>query len=298
VKTALPSRFVIAAALLASLTACAGEGSPPLPPLPPPRPPSTAPVPGPPATPAAGAPLRAVPPARRSGRIEAAVPFGVGEVLDYDVSWSSFVTAGTATLVVAGKNPSAGSLAYTIMAEGQSTALVSLFYPVHYKADTLLDAYDLVPRRGSIAGEEKGVKKTRTVLFDQPAHKARFELRTTTTSTSDFKVPPGAQDALSAFYWLRSYPLRAGGRFLVPIVFNGTVVPVQVTVSAREQVRSRVGTMFAWRLTPVVLNEDELSARKMSLWISDDGRRLPLRMQVELPLGSFDFTLTAARKAK
>lgn len=284
--------LVLLPALLALAVACS-QAPPPSPAHPPAAIPAPAAAPPPsPGRPAAPPPAAATRPARP----EAPVPFAAGEVLSYDVSWSSFVTAGTATLTVGNKKPSLGSTVYPIVAEGRSTALVSVFYPVYYKADTLVDAYDLLPQRGSIYGEEKGAKKTRTAVFDQARHRARFELRAETTTTRDLKVPAGVQDALSAFYWLRSYPLRTGAKLLVPIVFNGTVVNVRITVGAREQVSSRLGPLTAWHLTPVVDDEGELEARKMSLWISDDARRLPLRMQVELPLGSFDLVLKAAMR--
>src|SRR3954447_2135571 len=54
-------------------------------------------------------------------RAERAVPFGVGETLDYDVGWSSYLTAGTATLSVREKKPSYGSTAYYVVAEGGAT---------------------------------------------------------------------------------------------------------------------------------------------------------------------------------
>ena len=43
---------------------------------------------------------------------EASVPFKVGETLAYDVSWSSFLVAGTATTTVKEKRPSYESIAY------------------------------------------------------------------------------------------------------------------------------------------------------------------------------------------
>jgi hypothetical protein len=49
---------------------------------------------------------------RATPRADAAVPFAVGEALTYDVSWSSFVVAGTATARVAEKKPSFDSTAY------------------------------------------------------------------------------------------------------------------------------------------------------------------------------------------
>src|SRR5687768_10951071 len=74
-------------------------------------------------------------------RAERPVPFRVGETLVYDVSWSTFVTAGTVTMTVKEKKPSYGSTAYYIVAEAAPTALLSRIYTLYYKADTLLDAF-------------------------------------------------------------------------------------------------------------------------------------------------------------
>ena len=64
-----------------------------------------------------------------------------------DVGWSSYLTAGTATLAIREKKPSYGSVAYYAVAEGRATGLVAALYHVYYKADTLLDVYSLLPQR-------------------------------------------------------------------------------------------------------------------------------------------------------
>ena len=89
-------------------------------------------------------------PAQERPAAERDVPFAVGETLEYDVGWSSYLTAGTATLSVRAKKPSYDSVAYYVVAEGQATGLVAALYPAYYKADTLLDVYTLLPQRGSI----------------------------------------------------------------------------------------------------------------------------------------------------
>src|SRR6266567_3560666 len=81
-------------------------------------------------------------------RSERAVPFHVGETLTYDVSWSSYLTAGTATATVKEKKPSLNSTAYYIVAEGRPTPLVSKLYSLYYKLDTLVDSYSLLSQRG------------------------------------------------------------------------------------------------------------------------------------------------------
>src|SRR4029079_9514656 len=80
---------------------------------------------------AAPAPKRAPVP-----RIEADVPFKPGETLTYDVSWSSTLSAGTATVRVLEKRPSYNSVAYYIVAESQPGSLLSRIYTLYYKADT------------------------------------------------------------------------------------------------------------------------------------------------------------------
>ena len=45
------------------------------------------------------------------------VPFAPGETLTFDVSWSSFLTPGTATLAVKERKSSSGSEAYYIVAD-------------------------------------------------------------------------------------------------------------------------------------------------------------------------------------
>src|SRR5262245_41785698 len=69
----------------------------------------------------AQAPAAPVQPQRPAARADAAVPFKVGETLVYDVSWSSLVTAGSATATVLGRKPAAsgtGSV-WEVSAEGR-----------------------------------------------------------------------------------------------------------------------------------------------------------------------------------
>ena len=243
-------------------------------------------------------------------KIERRVPFKGGERLSYDISWSSFITAtaATATITVSEKKPAYGSLAYYIAAEGRPTPFVALFYPLYYKADTWLDVYTLLPLRASVYSQERDRRQNRVTLFDQARGEARFEVQSTTagspgpgllfdsaqsTPAVTMQLPPRTHDPLSAIFALRASPMKAGTRTLIPMTFNGNVYQVQVTIDRRESLRTSVGTLPAWRMTPVVLENGRESAsfRGMTLWISDDARRLPLRMQVELPTGRFELTL-------
>ena len=84
-------------------------------------------------------------------RAERTVPFRVGETLTYDVSWSSFVTAGTAVATVKEKKPSFNSTAYYIVAEGRPTREVAahLFLSprtVQYHLSKVFAKLDIISR--------------------------------------------------------------------------------------------------------------------------------------------------------
>jgi hypothetical protein len=251
----------------------------------PPRPATPAPAPPPTAPPTSGA------------KTERPVPFAAGEVLTFDVSWSSYLTAGTATVSVKEKKPSYGSTAYYVVAEGRPTTLLSKLYNLYYKADTLLDAYSLLPQRGSVYSEEGGRRRMKITSFNQGARKAVFEMQTSTTLKKDLALPPYSQDALSAIYVLRALPLAAGGRMTMPVADNGRIFRVQIAVGAAESVKTGIGTVNAVRLTPTILGENgKPEGRAMSLWISDDARRLPVKLAAELAVGSFVLTLRSVTK--
>jgi Protein of unknown function (DUF3108) len=245
--------------------------------------------------PAAGGQTRR-PAAAATARAERPVPFKAGEALAFDVAWSSYLTAGTATVTVREKRLSFDSVAYHIVAEGRPTALLQKLYTLYYKADTLLDAHTLLPQRGSVYSEEGTRRRTKTLRFDQTHLKASYEVTTATVVKQDLVLPAVTQDVLSALYVLRALPLKAGGRLTMAVADDGQVYRVQIAVAGVEQVTTPLGTLPAWHLTPVIMNDKgKQEGRALHLWISDDARRLPLKLEADLAVGKFHLVLRQAR---
>jgi hypothetical protein len=212
-----------------------------------------------------------------SPRTERPVPFKVGETLTYDVSWSSYVTAGTAVATVESKQPSRGSLVYRIVADGRPLPLLAYLYALHYRVDTLLDAYTLLPERATVQIEEGARKRQRETTFDR-------------------KAQPAAEDVLSAVYTLRATPLATGARLTMPVVENGVTYTVHIVVGSPEAVRTPFGTATAWKVMPTALDpKGQPAGKNIALWISTDARRLPLKIQADMPVGTFGLLLRDAR---
>jgi hypothetical protein len=238
----------------------------------------------------------APPPSKAAARVEAAVPFRVGERLTYNVSWSPFITIGTVDISVREKKPSYNSTAFYIGAEGHAVGTIARLRTFYYKMDTLLDVYTLLSQRGSLYSDEGGRKRFRVTRFDREAQKALVEYQAGTPSTSELGVQAGAQDALSGLYALRAARLAAGDHLIVPIIDSGRSYAVRLDVAGRERVSTPLGSVGAWKLQATIHDaQNQPVGKNLAIWISEDARRLPLRVQGGLTVGRFEMTLVSLK---
>jgi hypothetical protein len=224
---------------------------------------------------------------------ERAVPFQAGETLTYDIAWSTFLTAGSATLSVREDRSGArGRTAYDLVAEGRPVGIVDTLYHVYYKAESLLDAQSLLPTAATLYSDDRGRTKLRTTRFVGPTS---VEFQASTNAPVEKKaIPPSSRDPLSAIYFLRSMSFQAGRAFTTSIVDGADVYNARWEVAGPQSVSTPVGTFSAWRLMPTLSspNSKPVPNYRLTLWLSNDVRRLPLKLEADLTMGTFALTLT------
>jgi Protein of unknown function (DUF3108) len=230
---------------------------------------------------------------QRPGTGDRAVPFAVGETLTYDVAWAAYLTAGTATVGVKARTPmGSGSAAYDLVAEGRPIGLIDRLYHAYYKAESLLDTRTLQSTMATFYADEQGQTLLRTTRFIglstiefQPEAGAPGQRRT---------VPPLSQDPLSAIFVVRARALKAGQGFTMPVVDGSDIYQTRWQVAGPEPLTTPIGTLPAWRLTPALSDVAgrPILDQSITLWLSDDARRLPLKLAAGLPVGTFTLTLT------
>jgi hypothetical protein len=223
---------------------------------------------------------------------EFAVPFHVGEVLTYDVSWSTYLTAGTATLSVKERRPiGRGASAYDIIGEGRPSTLLDKLFHVYYKAESLLDTRALQPSIFTVYSDERGRTKLRTMRF---VSRTSIEYEPKASAPREtYTIPALSQDPLSAIYVMRAISFKAGQVLTMPVVDGGDVYNAKWQIAGPETVTTGIGAVSAWRLTPTLTDAKgkPILNRRVTLWMSNDARKLPLKFQAGLPVGSFTFTL-------
>jgi uncharacterized protein DUF3108 len=245
----------------------------------------------PPKIPAPKTSARPAPPPAR----EAEVPFRVGETLTYDVSWSQFLTAGTAVSKVIEKKPASGSTAYAVVADGRPLPLVARFYPVYYKMDSLIDSFSVLSHESSLYTEEKGKTRQSNMRFDRAARRVFYEAPSESMK-QNFEVPANVQDGLATLYAVRAHAFKPGEHFSIPVADDGSLYSVEIDTSVPERVRVPMGDVEAWNLKLTIVDDKrQPAAKNTAVWISTDTRRLPVKLQSDLPVGSFVLALREAR---
>ncbi|MQA31128.1 MAG: DUF3108 domain-containing protein [Luteitalea sp.] len=234
-------------------------------------------------------------PASQNAGREIAVPFRVGETLIFDVAYSTYLVAGTATSTVVEKR--SPEQAYYIVAEGRPLPLIARMFALYYKMDTLLDSVTGLSQRTSLYTEEGSRRRTAITRFDRGARKALYELQATEGAVKDeLAAPADVQDGLAMLYALRTRTFKPGERFTIPVADDGVLFSVEVEPTGPERLTTALGELEAWNLKITITDgKGAPAAKNMAVWLSTDARRLPLKLQADLPVGSFALTLKAVR---
>lgn len=216
------------------------------------------------------------------------VPFGPDERITLTISWSDQVSAATMTLNVGQKQSSFGESCFLLRAELKPSAVIGKFYPVYYKVESWLGEASLLPQKSSMYSREKSRVRQKFTHFDRKAGCIHYTYLTKTKQKKDIPAASGVLDILSWLYVLRTLPLREGTIGPFQITENGKLFTLRCQVTRSAPVKTELGTLPVWRLTPRIENTGgSKMPSNMVMWISGDERRLPLRFQVELPVGKF-----------
>jgi Protein of unknown function (DUF3108) len=219
----------------------------------------------------------------------ATLPFFVGEELIFEVRWMGLL-AGSARMAVSGQTTRDGHDVYHIRSLAESSPFFSLFYYVRDSGETFVDVRELIPWYFHLDQREGSRAVQQTVTFDQPrgvaVHTRNQE------APQEVKVPLGVHDSLSSFYILRTLPLRVGETIHLHTFANGKTYDVEVQILRRETVEAYWGPVEALVVRPLMRFQEILRQKgEVLIWVTNDDRRLPLRMRTSITVGSIEAKL-------
>jgi hypothetical protein len=219
----------------------------------------------------------------------AAAPLFVGEELVFEVRWMGLL-AGNASMAVSSQMTRDGHDVYHIRTLAETSPIFSFFYTVRDMAETFIDARELIPWYFHLDQREGSHVNRRTVAFDQRRGVAVYTRNQGTPEAVE--VPLGVQDSISSFYALRTLSLRVGQSIHMKTFSNGRTYDVEIQILRREQVDAYWGPVDALVVRPLMRFEDVLRQKgEVLIWLTDDERRLPVRMKTAIKVGSIEATL-------
>ena len=210
-------------------------------------------------------------------------PFGPGEKVVYRVHYG-WLTAGYATFAVDPQPETyRGRPCYRLYGQGRSATSFDWFYKVDDRFTSLMDKEAVMPWKYEKHWREGDYRYDDTVTFDHDARLIKGR-------NGQFSAPEYTQDMLTAFYYARCLDLnraKEGEVFPVPTFFDDGVYSLGLKVLGRETISCALGRVKCIKLSPILIAGRVFKGeQEMSIWVTDDDNRLPVRIESPIIVGS------------
>jgi len=211
--------------------------------------------------------------------------FEQGETINFNVFYAViglYVNAGTASFTVTADHVNSKP-AYHVVGIGNSNPSYDWIFKVRDRYETYIDTATLQPLRFIRNIEEGGFKKTENVTFNNQAN-------TAVTTTGTFKVPNCVQDVLSSIYYARNINFdkyKEGDKIPFYMFLDNEVYNLYIKYMGKEVIKTKYGKFNSIKFKPLLVKGTLFSGgEKMTVWVSDDGNHIPLRIESPIVVGS------------
>ncbi|MBV8055318.1 MAG: DUF3108 domain-containing protein [Deltaproteobacteria bacterium] len=226
-------------------------------------------------------------------------PFRSGETLIYEASWIG-IPAAEARIVLL--NNGAGGRSWTAKLWMRSSSTVDLVYRMRDYVYEDFNRDDLRPRQMHILQHEKQRRDEWSIRFDDREHLVTSAKRNAQGRIWVREFSGGEPwGPFSGAMLALSLPLIVGETYTFDVFSGGNRYVLAFTVDKRESIATPLGTLRALRILPSIVWLSEGKFRnqvsKMMVWVSDDERHLPLKIEATAFIGSIRIDLAQVLNA-
>lgn len=211
-----------------------------------------------------------------------------GEWFKFRVHYG-LITAGYATLKVENATYK-NTPVYHIKGYGETSGVSRWFFKVEDYYESYIDKETDLPYQFIRKINEGGHTKDKIIDFDQVNHKAHvFNRKHNTRDTIDTEV--SVQDMVSAFYYLRNHidskNLKEGDETTLTMFFDQENYPFKLRFLGREIMKTEFGKIRCLKFRPLVQSGRVFKEQEsLTVWVSDDENKVPIRIKASLAVGS------------
>ena len=212
-----------------------------------------------------------------------------------------FINAGYATLEVKEAIKDNKKI-YHAIGKGYTVGMSRFFFKVDDNYESYFDKVTNKPFQYVRKIDEGGYTKNQEGFFNQEKNKVLVKDYKNKTEKT-FSVTENVQDIVSTFYFLRNHPnidkLKVGESILVDMFFDDEVYKFKLKFIGKEDLKTKFGTARTMIFRPIVQSGRVFKEEEsLTVWISDDENKIPLRIKASLAVGSIKADLDSFKGLK
>jgi hypothetical protein len=221
-------------------------------------------------------------------------PFKDGEWLKYKMSYSGFFKAGTAELTLK-ETDLEGKKVFYAKGFGKTSDFIGWFFKVRDTYESYFDYYKVAPYLFKRDVNEGGYIIKRDIRFNQATKIATVEdFKYNTTKEFSFG---DVQDMISAFYYLRTIntdTIKIGDEVNLNMFFDSKTFAFKLKFLGKEYIKTKFGRIKTIKFRPIVQSGRVFKeSESVTIWVTDDKNKIPVRLKAALAVGSLRAELKA-----
>jgi Protein of unknown function (DUF3108) len=226
--------------------------------------------------------------------------FEVGEWFKFRIHYG-LVTAGYATIEVK-EAVRDNKKVYHTVGKGYTTGMTKMFFKVNDDYQSFIDKETSKPYQFLRKIDEGGYTKHQEGFFNQDKNTVLIKDYKNKTEKT-FPVTEQVQDILSSFYFLRNHPtvdkLKTGESIPIDMFFDDETVKFKLKFMGRETISTKYGDVKTMIFRPLVQSGRVFKEEEsVTVWVSDDDNKMPLRIKASLAVGSLKADLDSYKGLK
>jgi hypothetical protein len=180
-----------------------------------------------------------------------------------------------------------------IFLQAQTTSIFAIV-TLKQQLSSYIDVATGLPRSGALDAVEGSYRHTDTALYDRTASKATVREKGKFDNTYIVDVPPDTLDFVALVYRLRSLPLPDGQKYDFHVLAGRDVNTIATQVLGREQIETKAGKFKTVKVRVPTGFSGKFSEKNPTfVWLSDDDRRIVVRITADFSIGNATANLTA-----
>ncbi len=227
-------------------------------------------------------------------------PFHVGEKLTFNAYYNLLgFSAGTMTLETLPFVQVNGRKAYQFVIDLKTSGLFNSIYSIEDRVETLIDYELWLPRLYNLHVKETSQLREGRMYFDFQNLTARYEEKKVTKKKGveekkqEWTILPYSQNVFSVIYYMRLFAWRDGQDYAFRVADDNQNLIFKGQVVGRETLNTDIGQIKAVKIKPqIILKGSFKPVGDIYIWLSDDERHIPLRIESKIKIGKIVLELT------